>query len=135
MAQITRDAVEFDLNSVRKSSQISGLQAGEDGIKKGMPCRIDSNGEVVRSNGSVADVNAQVDGFALRDADQGEPITLAGEGTRIRYSKSGSLTPPNTLFLAAADGELDNTSTTGDSVGIARAITAEEIIVQNVGPR
>jgi len=135
MAQITRDAVEFDLNSVRKSSQISGLQAGEDGIKKGMPCRIDSNGEVVRANGTNADVNAQVDGFALRDADQGEPITLAGEGTRIRYSKSGSLTPPNTLFLAAADGELDNTSTTGDSVGIARAITAEEIIVQNVGPR
>jgi hypothetical protein len=135
MAQITRDSVDFDLNSVRRAPQISGLHAGEDGIKKGMPCRVDANGDIVRSNGTNADVNAQVDGFALRDADQGEPLTLAGEGTRIRYSKAGSLTPPNTLFLAAADGELDNTSTTGDSVGIARAISSEEIIVQNLGPR
>lgn len=135
MAQITRDDVDFDLHSVRHAPQISGLHAGEDGIKKGMPCRINSNGEIVRANGSADDVNAQVDGFALRDADQGQPLTLVGEGARIRYNKGGNLTPPNTLYLAATDGELDNTSTTGDTVGIARAISAEEIIVQNVGPR
>jgi len=135
MAQVSRDRVEFDLNSVRRAPQISGLHAGEDGIKKGMPCRINSDGEVVRSNGSAADVNAQVDGFAARDADAGEPITLIGEGARIRYSKAGNLTPPNTLFLAAADGELDNTSTTGDSVGVARVISPNEIVIQNLGPR
>jgi len=135
MAQVSRDRVEFDLNSVRRAPQISGLHAGEDGIKKGMPCRIDSNGEVVRSNGSASDVNAQVDGFAARDADAGEPITLIGEGARIRYNKAGNLTPPDTLFLAAADGELDNTSTTGDSVGVARVISANEIVIQNLGPR
>ncbi len=135
MAQITRDKVDFDLHSVRHAPQISGLHAGEDGIKKGMPCRVNASGEIVRANGSADDVNAQVDGFALRDADQGEPLTLVGEGARIRYSAGGNLTPANTLYLAAADGELDNTSTTGDSTGIARVISSEEIMVQNVGPR
>jgi len=135
MSEIAKDAVEFDLNTVRRANQISGLHAGEDGIKKGMPCRINSDGEVVRSNGSAADVNAQVDGFAARDADAGEPITLIGEGARIRYNKGGNLTAPNTLFVAATDGKLDNASTTGDSTGVARVINSEAILVQNLGPR
>jgi len=135
MAEISKDAVEFDLNTVRRANQISGLHAGEDGIKKGDVCRIDSNGEIVRSNGSAADVNAQADGIAMRDADEGDPLTLAGQGARIRYNKGGNLTAPNTLFVAATDGKLDNTSTTGDSTGVARVINSEEILVQNLGPR
>jgi len=135
MSEISKDSVEFDLNSVRKSSQISGLQAGEDGIEKGDVCRIDSNGEIVRANGSADDVNAQADGIALRDADKGDPLTLVGEGARIRYNKGGNLTAPNDLYVASTDGKLDNTSTTGDSVGVARVINSEEILVQNLGPR
>ena len=135
MAQITRDSVDFDLHSVRHAPQISGLHAGEDGIKTGMPCRVDSNGEVVRSNGSADDANAQVDGVAARGADQGEPVTLLGEGVRAQYNKAGNLTAGDTLFLAAADGELDDTSTTGDSTGIARAISSTDVIFNNLGPR
>jgi hypothetical protein len=135
MAQITRDSVDFDLHSVRHAPQISGLHAGEDGIKTGMPCRVDSSGEVVRSNGSADDADAQVDGVAARDADQGEPVTLFGEGVRAQYNKAGNLTPGDTLFLAAADGELDDTSTTGDSTGIARAISSTDVIFNNLGPR
>lgn len=127
MAQITRKNVTVDANSARVAPQISGLVAGEDGIKKGMPCRVDSSGEVVRSNGSAADVNANVDGFAASDADTGDAVTLYGPGTIFQYGES--LTEPNTLYLAAADGELDNTTTTGDATGIARVISPKEIIV------
>lgn len=127
MAQITRKNVTVDANSARVAPQISGLVAGEDGIKAGMPCRIDSNGEVVRSNGSAADVNANVDGFAATDADTGDAVTLYGPGTIFRYAEG--LTEPDTLFLAAANGELDDATTTGDSTGIARVISSKEIIV------
>ncbi len=129
MAQITRDKVDLDLNSARRASQISGLHAGEDGIKRGMPCRVDSNGEVVRSNASADDANAQVDGFAARDANEGEPITLMGIGLRMQYNAAGDLTPGDTLYVAAADGELDDTSTTGDANGVARAVSSTDIVI------
>ncbi|WP_103030022.1 hypothetical protein [Salinibacter altiplanensis] len=128
MAQVARNSPDLDLKSARKAPQLSGLKAGAD-LETGMPVRVDSNGEVVPSNASADDANAQMDGIAARPATAGEPITVYGPGVRLQYNRSGSLTPGSTLFVAAADGELDDTSTTGDSTGVARAISETDIVI------
>lgn len=131
MSQITRKNVTVDANSARVAPQISGLLAGEDGIKAGMPCRVDSNGEIVRSNASSAGDEANVDGFAATDADTGDPVTLYGAGTRFQYAES--LTKGATLYLASANGELDDAPQPGDPDGVAVAISGKDIVVQRVG--
>lgn len=130
MALVTRSGVNIDAKSARRAPQLSGLVAGEDGIKAGMAVRVDSNGEVLMSNASADDVNAQCDGIAARDADSGEPITVYGVGIRLQYDDGGGLTPPNTLFVGATDGRLDNTATTGDATGVARVVSSTDIVFE-----
>lgn len=126
MALVDRSGVNFDANTATKSSQFTA-PAGED-IDAGALVRVDSNGEVVQANGSADDASAKVDGIASRAANAGEPVTVYGEGQRLQYDDAGGLTPGATLFLAATDGRLDDTATTGDGDGVARAISTTDII-------
>lgn len=127
MALVDRSGVNFDANTATKCSQFT-LPAGED-IDAGALVRVDSAGEVVQTNASVDDANAKVDGIASRQANAGEPVTVYGQGQRLRYDDAGSLTPGATLFAAATDGRLDDTATTGDGTGVARAISTTDIVL------
>ena len=117
-----------DGSTAQYAPQIADLIAGED-ILACAPCRIDgSTGMVYMSNGTAANANAGVDGVSARSAKTGQPITLFGHGTRFRYANK-TLTPGQRLYVAATAGRLDDTATTGDAVGVAKAITDSDIRV------
>lgn len=129
MTLVTRSSLaSIDISSAKRAPQIADLIAGED-IDIAAPCHIDaSDGKVYMSNGTAADADAAVDGFAGRNASSGEPVTLFGNGVRFKYAASG-LTPGATYFLGATDGRLDTAATTGDAVGVAKAINATDVRV------
>jgi len=108
--------------------QIPDVLAGED-LAIGAPCHIDHGGLVRLSNATNADADAAVHGFAARNAKAGEPITLLGIGTRFHYA-AGTLTPGTPLYLAAADGRLDDAPTVGDPTGIAFAVDDSDIVIK-----
>lgn len=89
-------------------------------------CRVNSFEEIVLSNASNDDASAEVDGFANHSASQGETLILSCHGAEMQYDNA-PLTPGETLYLAETDGELDTAPTTGDSVGIARALEYDRI--------
>lgn len=129
MAQVNRSDVNIDAESARRAPQLSGLLAGENGIKRGMPCRVNSSGAIVRSDATSAGEAAKVHGFAATDADNGDPVSLYGEGTRFRYDGDGGLTEGQTLFLDANPGELNTAPQAGDPDGVAVAVSSKDIVV------
>lgn len=128
MALLTRDAaISIDAATAMYANQITGLYAGED-LLAGAPCYIKSaDGMAYMSNGTAANEAAEIDGFTPRAAKSGEPITLFGNGTRLRYATG--LTPGDRYYIAATAGRLDTVATTGDAVGVARAINTTDIRV------
>lgn len=127
MALITRGAnASMDISTGQFAPQISGLLAGE-ALDAVAPCYIHSDGKIYMSNGTADDAEAKVDGFTPRAAASGQPITIYGEGTRFNYGSS--LTPGATYYLGATNGRLDGAATTGDAAGIARAVSATDIVV------
>jgi hypothetical protein len=50
-----------------------------------------------------------------------------GKGTRFNYATG--LTPGDKYYIGATAGRLDTATTTGDSVGVAQAITSTDIRV------
>lgn len=121
-----RSAPGYDAVSAANAPQTPGnLYAGQD-IDAGASCYIAADGTVMMSNGTAANIAAHCDGFAVRDAKQGEPITLYGPGIILRYADA-VLTPGATYYVAATAGRLDDAATTGDNLGVARAIDASHI--------
>jgi hypothetical protein len=126
MALVARDSrASLDVSTGMYADQVSPLRAGED-LDAAAPCRIHSDGLVYMSNGAAADANAKFDGFTPKAYKAGEPLTLFGAGARFRYS-NGGLTPSQDLYIGATAGRLDDAATTGDAVGVARAIDASDI--------
>lgn len=128
MALVTRASdANMDMTTGSKIPTITGVLAAED-LDIAAPCHINSSGTVEMSNATAANADAKVQGFTPRAVKSGQPVTLFGPGTRFRYAASG-LTPGNTLYLGATDGRLDDGATTGDSTGVAVAVSATDIVV------
>jgi hypothetical protein len=129
MALVTQAVdLSIDASQALTAPQISGdLIAGED-LLAGAPCYIkNSDGLVYQSNGTAANEAAGFDGFTARAVKAGQALTLFGIGARFRYAAAGGLTPGAKLYIGATAGRLDTAATTGDAVGVARAINDTDI--------
>ncbi len=127
MALVSKSTkAQIDVVSAQHAQQIAGnLYAGE-ALGTIAPCRIHTDGLVYMSNATAANAEAQIDGWTPRAYAVGEAVTLFGRGVRAKYS-DGSLTPGQTLYIHTVDGQLNDTATTGDPTGVARAINTEDI--------
>lgn len=128
MALITRaSTASMDASTGMFAPQITGLIAGE-ALDVAAPCYIkSSDGLVYMSNGTSANEAAEVVGFTPRAVKSGQPVTLFGKGARFSYGTG--LTPGDKYYIGATAGRLDASTTTGDAVGVAQAITATDIRV------
>lgn len=114
------------------------LYAGED-LDAVAPCFIKlSDGKVYMSDGAASNEAAKFHGFTPRAILTGEPVTLFGAGSRFKFGVG--MTPGTTLYIAAADnytdpGNLQTTTSTGDSKGTAFAVSATDIVVCRVDPK
>lgn len=128
MATITKVSASMDMVTAQYAPQITGLIAGS-ALVLGAACYILSTDGLVYPSDAVADhEHARCHGFTGRAVAIGEPVTLFGMGTRFRYA--AGLTPGAQLFLGIlGTGDLDDAATTGDSLGVAVAITATDIVV------
>ena len=122
---VRSSSANIDASTAQFANQITGLVAGED-LDVCAPCHIHTDGLVYMSNATSANADAELAGFTPRAAKSGQPVTLFGAGARFKYS-DGNLTPGATYYMGATDGRLDDTATTGDSVGVAQAIDAYDI--------
>ncbi len=130
MALVTRSAaVDAEVGSMQRSPQIIGRANAN--IDKGAPCYIMSTGLIAMANGTAANALAVVRGFAVRQANAGEPVTLHGKGTIFHYSDT-DLTPGAVLYLGATAGRLDDGATTGDAVGVAFVMPDKRTIMVNI---
>ena len=132
MAIITPVSPSPDTVSIMHLPQIAGLKAGED-LLACAPCHIESDGLIYMSNATADDADAAIHGWTTRQANAGEPVTLVGEGARFNYA--AGLTPGAKLYLGATDGRLDAAATVGDTVGVAFAVTATDIVVHTFSDR
>ena len=87
------------------------------------PSYIKSDGKVYKSDGVSANAAAKVDGFTLRHVHAGEPVTLIGQGLKMKYTDT--LLTPGAIYYLASGGGLDTATTTGDSTGTCRAVTPD----------
>lgn len=130
MALVTRATdASVDASTTMFAPQITGLLAGED-LDVCAPCYIkSSDGKVYMSNGTANNEAAEFVGFTPRAVKSGQPVTLFGLGTRMRYGSG--LTPGDILYIGATAGRLDTAATTGDTVagGTAQVISATDIRV------
>lgn len=130
MALVTKSAsASIDAISAQTAPQRASLTAGA-AIDILAPCVIDTaDGLVYMADGTAANSRAQFDGFAPRAYASGDTnVTLIGIGLKMRYADSG-LTPGAKLYIGATAGRLDTAATTGDAVGVAKAISATDIRV------
>lgn len=128
MALLTRSTTaSIDASTAMYAPQLTGLYAGED-LDFAAPCYIkSSDGKVYMSNGTAANEAAEFAGFTPRAVKSGEPVTLFGLGSRFKYGSS--LTPGDVYYIGATKGRLDTAATTGDSMGVAVAVTSTDIVV------
>lgn len=128
MALVTRAATaSMDVSTGMLAPQLTGLIAGE-ALDVVAPCYIKtSDGKVYMSNGTSANEAAEVVGFTPRAVGIGQPVTLFGVGSRFSYGTG--LTVGNILYVGATAGRLDTASTTGDAFGVAKIVTATDIVI------
>jgi hypothetical protein len=116
-----------DASTLMFAPQVTGLIAGEDLLVG--PCYIKSaDGKVYMSNGTALNEAAEFVGFNVRsNVKAGQPVTLYGLGTRLRYATG--MTPGDILYIGATAGRLDTAATTGDTAagGTAQVITSTDI--------
>lgn len=125
MSLLTRSAsASPDANNIMYAQKVAGdLYAGE-ALDAVAPCYIKSDGLVYMSNGTSANAAAAMDGVTPQAYAAGEAVTLHNFG---RYRYGTGLTPGATYYIGATKGRLDTAATTGDAVGVARAINATDI--------
>jgi hypothetical protein len=133
MALVTRDSLaNIEPTSAQRCMQLPGnlpLYAGED-LDPAAPCYIkNSDNKVYMSNGTAANEAAKCHGFTATSYKTGEPVTLFRDGAIFHYDNAGGLTPGNKLYIGATKGRLDSAATTGDTVGVATAVTTKIIVV------
>lgn len=127
MSLVTKASdASIDTVSAQTAPQLSGLVAGE-ALDVLAPCCLKSDGLVYMSNGTAADAAAKMDGITPRAYASGDTnVTLLGKGTKFRYAASG-LTPGAVYYMGATAGRFDTAATTGDAVGLAKAISATDL--------
>lgn len=126
MALLTRSTTaSADANQIMYAPQVAGdLYAGE-ALDAAAPCYIkNSDGLVYMSNGTAATEPAGYDGTTPQAYAVGEAVTLHCFG---RYKYGTGLTPGAKYYIGATKGRLDTAATTGDAVGVARAINDTDI--------
>jgi hypothetical protein len=85
-----------------------------------------STGKWMLSSGAAADANAVVDGFAMKKAKSGMPITIIDHPVNFNYA--AGMTPGASLFLSGTvPGGLADAASTGGTKVIARVIAATRI--------
>lgn len=131
MALVTpASSISVETRSAQHANQIPaslGLVAGE-ALLAAAPCYIKaSDGKVYMSNGTSANEAAEIDGFTGKAYASGEPVTLWGRGVIFEYATGMTIGAP--LYIGTTAGRLDTATTTGDSVGVARTISATHIRV------
>lgn len=128
MAVITKVSPSIDPMSAQFAQQITGLFAGE-ALGLCDVCYIKSaDGLVYKSDATAAAEAAEFHGISARAVAAGEPVTLFGPGTRLRYGSG--LTPGNTVFVgvvADAAGSMNTVAQVGDQNGFGLVITATDI--------
>lgn len=127
MTLITRSA-----NASMSANQANQILAGNayagEALDVAAPCYIkSSDGKVYMSNATSANEAAEFIGFTARATAIDQPVTLFGFGSRFRYGSS--LTPGDVYYLAATAGRLDSAATTGDSQGVAVAVSSTDIVI------
>lgn len=129
MALVTRATdASVDASTAMFAPQITGLLAGE-AIDICAPCYIkSSDGLVYMTNATGTTEPSEFVGICPRAALAGQPVTLYGYGTRMRYAASG-LTPGDILYAAATAGRLDTAATVGDTLGTVQVLTATDVRV------
>jgi hypothetical protein len=128
MSLITRlSTASLDVSTARNAPQITGLSAGED-LDACAPCYIkSSDGKAYMCDATADNEAAEFAGFAPRAVLSGEPVTLFGLGTRMRYGSG--LTPGDIYYVGATAGRLDTAQQVGDSVGVAMAVSDTDIVI------
>lgn len=91
------------------------------------PCYIAADGLVYMSNGTAANAAAVVHGFNVRDARDGQPVTLFRDGLVLNYADA--LTPGQPVYLGAGAGLIADAATTGGTKVIGFALDASHIYV------
>lgn len=121
MALVTRSTkASVEVGSAQRSPQVIGI-AGED-IDMAAPCYIDTTtGKIYMADGTAANQKAVLAGFAVRQANTGEAVTLHGVGTVFHYTDTAGSYGAK-LYIAATKGRLDTAATTGDAVGVAQVM-------------
>lgn len=137
MASVTRNTNQsIDANQAFQVGA-GDLYAGEDLVVG--PCYIKgSDGKVYNSDGAASNEAAKFHGFTPKPYLLGEPVTLYGQGTRLRFGSG--MTPGATLYIAAATvyveaGNLDTATSTGDTKGTAYAINSTDIVICRCDPK
>lgn len=140
MALVTRSSnFDADATSAIKKGvalpQPAGnpLVAGED-LDAGAPCHIQSSdGKIYMSNATSDNEAAEIVGFTPKSYNAGQVVTLYQQGAVFYYADDfngdDSISPGDILYIAATDGRLDDSTTTGDSTGVARVIDNNHIQV------
>ena len=126
----------IDSNQARQVA-CGNLYAGE-ALDSSVACYIkQSDGLVYMSDAVALAEAANFIGFTPKAYDSGEPVTLFGAGSRLRYSTG--MTPGTLLYISAADaytdiGRLDTLATVGDTLGTAVALNATDILITRTKP-
>lgn len=137
MAEITKSTeADFDANSALdapRTPNLPGLVAGED-LKACDACYIAAaDGKAYKCDATAADEKARVAGFALKDYDEGLPVSLYGPGVVLYYSddfSAESVDPGAVLFLSdSVAGGLADAATTGDAVGVVQVLDNNHVII------
>lgn len=131
MAVVARSArASLDATTGMIAPQISGLIAGEASTGPAFWYIKAADGKAYLTDATALDEKAQLAGFCARAVNAGEPLTLHGLGSVIKFADA-TLTPGAKLFLdvTANKGGLNTVATIGDpaGAGVAQAITTSAI--------
>lgn len=135
MANVTRSSTaDIEATSALRASQLPGsaLRAGED-LDPAAPCYIKTADGLVYMCVGDAKATAVVAGFTAQAVPSGDPVTLYGIGSIFTYDSAGGLTKGQRLYVSATAGRLDAAATTGDTEGVALALTTQLIVVTRLG--
>ena len=135
MANVTRSSnANAEATSLLRATQISGsaLRAGE-ALDACAPCYIKVADGLVYMCVGDAKATAVVAGFTAQAVASGDPVTLWGVGTLFLYDNAGGLDAGDRLYVSATAGRLDDAATTGDTEGVALAVTSKLVTVTRLG--
>jgi hypothetical protein len=133
MADVVRAAISIgnlDISTAVNVPQLTGAVAGE-AIPAGNFVYQTSDGKLHNTvGGALATGQPVCLGVVARTVAAGQPCTVLGNGTRIRYTDPGVLTPGVRYYLSAVtNGALGTAASTGDVPGCAIAVTDQDIMV------